>query len=62
MNKNIFGYCLFILGNIFLLIGLDKISVSETDLEIWISFIFIVIALVECFYGIKFIINKKEKE
>lgn len=58
MKKNIFGFILFFLGNIFLLTGLLKLSKYDTDIDVIFSILFIGISIIEIILGIKLSFSK----
>ena len=58
MKKNIFGFILFFLGNIFLLTGLLKLSKYDTDFDVIFSILFIGISIIEIILGIKLSFSK----
>ena len=58
MKRNIFGFILFFLGNIFLLTGLLKLSQYDTDIDVIFSILFIGISIIEIILGIKLSFSK----
>ena len=60
MKRNIFGFILFFLGNIFLLTGLLKLSQYDTDIDVIFSILFIGISIIEIILGIKLSFSKDQ--
>lgn len=58
MKKNIFGYILFILGHVFLIIGLSKFPNYDNDTDLGVCLIFLLIAIVQIVFGVKLSLNK----
>lgn len=62
MKNNILGYVLFILGNLFLMIGIHKLSISQNDSEVGFALIFLIIAIIEGVLGLILILKKNKNQ
>ena len=61
MKKNIFGYILFILGNLFLLSSLIVFLKYDVDNEGFIGLILLLISITEIIFGTKLSLHKENK-
>ena len=61
MKKNIFGYILFILGNLFLLSSLIVFLKSDVDNDGFIGLILLLISITEIIFGTKLSLHKENK-
>ncbi len=61
MKKNIFGYILFILGNLFLLSSLIVFLKYDVDTDGFIGLIFLLISITEIIFGTKLSLHKENK-
>lgn len=61
MKKNIFGYILFILGNLFLLSSLIVFLKYDVDTDGFIGLILLLISITEIILGTKLSLHKENK-
>lgn len=61
MKKNIFGYILFILGNLFLLSSLIVFLKYDVDNDGFIGLILLLISITEIIFGTKLSLHKENK-
>lgn len=61
MKKNIFGYILFILGNLFLLSSLIVFLKYDVDTDGFIGLILLLISITEIIFGTKLSLHKENK-